>query len=228
MISRLSLTVAVLFLSTLTGEAHRTHGRFGYGRLPVFSPMPYFNFRPMPYGFGWPKSTVAKVTLVSGGDSGVTGELVLEQRHPWAAVLIQGRIHGLKKGMHGFHVHTDGKLGNDCKDAAGHFNPFMKDHGDPNANFYASTSSLDSHPSASERHVGDLGNIMTFADTYPTDVVIFDKIITLEKDSKKSIVGRSIVVHAGQDDLGRGGNEESTKTGNAGSRVACGVIELVN
>ena len=69
-----------------------------------------------------------KVDLVSGSeDEGkVTGKLVMVQRFPESGggVLITGRIDGLRAGRHGFHVHKKGELGNACKDAGGHFNPY--------------------------------------------------------------------------------------------------------
>lgn len=82
-------------------------------------------------------------------------------------------------------------------------------------------------PSSSERHVGDLGNIFTFSKNVPTEVLILDKIITMQEGKENNILGRAVVVHEGEDDLGMGGDEESLKTGNAGARVACGIITEV-
>ena len=66
--------------------------------------------------------------LVPGSedDGSVSGKLVMVQRFPESGggVLITGRIDGLKAGKHGFHVHMKGELGNKCKDAGGHFNPY--------------------------------------------------------------------------------------------------------
>ena len=71
--------------------------------------------------------------------------------------------------------------------------------------------------------MGDLGNFKTDGQGNAQGSVQ-DKLIKLI--GPESVLGRTIVVHAGTDDLGQGGNEESKKTGNAGGRPACGVIGI--
>lgn len=123
-----------------------------------------------------------------------------------------------------------GDLSAGCVSASSHFNPFGKTHG---------------APTDTERHVGDLGNIQSNSTGYA--VFSFeDKLLSL--NGPLSIIGRSVVVHAvsvflsfcaavrrsdgrlrsvkGTDDLGKGGDDESLKTGNAGGRAACGVIGM--
>ncbi|XP_050691072.1 superoxide dismutase [Cu-Zn]-like [Eriocheir sinensis] len=99
---------------------------------------------------------------------------------------------------------------------------------------YGSLSNTDGHrswqgqnerdhgsPQHLERHVGDLGNIL--ADEIGTaHVDILDPLITLEGPT--SVIGLAIVVDEREDDLGTGGHPSSLTTGNAGDRVACGVI----
>mmetsp|Transcript_17973 Transcript_17973/g.12909 ORF Transcript_17973/g.12909 Transcript_17973/m.12909 type:complete len:87 (+) Transcript_17973:347-607(+) len=75
------------------------------------------------------------------------------------------------------------------------------------------------------RHVGDLGNVESDADgngKYER----FDRLVQLY--GPFSVAGRSCVLHKGTDDLGRGNNPESLITGNAGARIACGVIGKCN
>lgn len=92
--------------------------------------------------------------------------------------------------------------------AGPHFNPFGKDHG---------------APTDAVRHAGDLGNIIA-DENGVAKFDIEDKQISLS--GNLSILGRTVVVHADVDDLGKGGHELSKTTGNAGGRLACGVIGI--
>lgn len=101
-----------------------------------------------------------------------------------------------------------GDLTKGCDTASSHFNPFKTTHGAP-------------ADGRSNRHVGDLGNIQSDGDGV-AEFSFSDSLLSI--NGPFSIVGRSVVLHKGTDDLGKGGDDESLKTGNAGGRAACGVI----
>merc|ERR1712038_976644 len=122
-----------------------------------------------------------------------------------------GSVNGLKPGRHGFHIHEVGSTADGCVAAGAHFNPRNSVHGGPGD---------------VQRHVGDLGNIHTPKRGLSTTVDVADDGITLFGDIE-GIVGRTVVIHEGEDDLGDGGTPGSLATGNAGSRVACGIVELL-
>lgn len=147
-----------------------------------------------------------KAVCVLKGDAGVGGAIHFVQTGD--TVHVSGSVTGLAPGQHGFHIHEFGDTTNGCVSAGAHFNPTKRTHG---------------APADEERHVGDLGNVLADADGKAT-VDITDRLISLS--GPNSIVGRSLVVHADVDDLGRGGHEFSKTTGNAGGRLACGVIGI--
>jgi Cu-Zn family superoxide dismutase len=109
--------------------------------------------------------------------------------------------------LHGFHVHEAGDLTDKCTSMCSHFNPYNTTHGCPGMQI---------------RHVGDLGNIRT-NNKGEAKYTFYDNIIKL-RGSKSNIIGRGLIIHADEDDCGKGGNAESLKTGNAGKRIACAVI----
>ena len=115
-------------------------------------------------------------------------------------------LYDLPSGLRGFHIHERGNLLDGCTSLCGHFNPYNKTHGGLNEK---------------DSHVGDLGNIMVKEDGTCNEI-IKSKLVKLR--GKANVLGRSIVIHEQEDDLGKGSNEESLKTGNAGRRIACGVI----
>eukprot|EP00092_Neocalanus_flemingeri_P033774 GFUD01036721.1.p1 GENE.GFUD01036721.1~~GFUD01036721.1.p1 ORF type:complete len:200 (+),score=40.96 GFUD01036721.1:32-631(+) len=180
-------------------------------QIGSYSPTGHINVPQNFYGTGLKR---AVVELVPGGESGVRGTLTLIQGPGHVRIL--GKISGLKPGPHGFHVHMNGDTGDNCKAAGGHFNPDMTEH---------------SAPTSAARHAGDLGNIITPPNYHVTGIQIVDEVITLGDGGERDVANRAIVVHAGEDDLGLGVGDKaegSKKTGNAGARVACGIIKLVN
>jgi len=116
-------------------------------------------------------------------------------------VRVEGEITGLAPGKHGFHVHEFGDCSApDASSAGGHFNPTNQPHGAPDS---------------SERHEGDMGNVE--ADSSGVAKVNYlDHVLSFV--GAKSLIGRAVIVHAKADDL------KSQPAGDAGARVACGVI----
>jgi len=147
------------------------------------------------------------VAVVKG--DGISGTITFSQTGgPTGQVKVRGKIEGLAPGLHGFHIHQLGDMTNGCKSMKGHFNPLQVSHG---------------APGDKSRHVGDLGNI----EADMSGVATIDMVDTwLSLNGINSILGRGVVIHAGRDDLGQGGDDGSLKTGNAGGRVACAVIGL--
>lgn len=150
---------------------------------------------------------MVKAVAVLRGDSTVKGTVLFEQASPSDEISISWEIEGNDAdSLRGFHIHQFGDNTNGCTSAGPHFNPFGKTHG---------------APEDENRHVGDLGNIKTDSNGLAKGTKT-DKSVTLFGEN--SILGRTVVVHGGQDDLGKGGHADSLKTGNAGGRPACGVI----
>ena len=105
-------------------------------------------------------------------------------------------------GRHGFHVHEKGDTPGNCVASGGHYNPNNENHGGPNSIV---------------RHAGDLGNIEAnsngLADIYieiPTGSSLF---------GQNTLIGRTLVIHANEDTF-----DPTTTSGNAGTRLACGII----
>lgn len=119
-------------------------------------------------------------------------------------VRIVASITGLEEGQHGFHVHENGDCSApDASSAGGHYAPDGSPHGAPT-------------DPAGQRHAGDMGNLEADASGNASYERV-DEVMTLS--GPNSIVGKAVIVHANADDL------ESQPSGDAGNRLACGVIQ---
>ncbi|MFU8785522.1 superoxide dismutase family protein [Aliidiomarina sp.] len=149
-----------------------------------------------------PDTSGAYVAMLHGteGNENIHGFVMFERDED--GVFVIAHAEGLPaNSVHGFHVHEFGDCSApDATSAGGHFNPHGRDHGGPDSE---------------ARHVGDLGNLRT-DDNGIAHLEMLDH--KLELSGPNSIIGKAVVVHAQEDDL------TSQPVGNAGARIACGVI----
>jgi Cu-Zn family superoxide dismutase len=120
-------------------------------------------------------------------------------------VKIVAELEGLKPGKHGFHIHEHGSCGGkEAAEAGSHYNPTHSEHGSPDR---------------STRHIGDLGNLIADENGHAHYERI-DRAIKLT--GPDSIIGRTVIVHADEDDL------VTQPAGASGAKISCGVIERVS
>lgn len=148
-----------------------------------------------------------RIAVANLKSENVTGTILFTETSE--GLHVTGGLTGLPVGHYGFHIHALGDIAS-CDDTGPHFNPDGTNHGGINHTV---------------RHVGDLGNVeFTGTNTVVAVIDVVDTVITLR--GRNSILGRALVLHGEKDDLGLGGNQASLETGNAGPRVACGVIGI--
>lgn len=121
-------------------------------------------------------------------------------------VKIEGTVKGLEPGEHAFHIHETGKCdAPDFKSAGGHYNPGNQPHGKHGGG----------------PHAGDMDNA-TAGDDGTAKISVVNSLVTLNAPANGTLFdadGSAIVFHAGPDDY------SSQPAGDAGPRVACGVIQ---
>ena len=114
------------------------------------------------------------------------------------------KLKGLPFGEHAVHIHQNPVCdAPDFKGAGGHFNPENKQHGTLNPMGH---------------HAGDLPQNVSVGENHMADVTLKVDYLTLAPGAPNSVVGHSIMVHEKADDM------KTDPTGNAGNRIACGVI----
>ena len=145
----------------------------------------------------------AQTVTLSGADNSEVGTAKLLQAPN--GVLVRLNLTKATPGTHAFHVHAVGKCeGPDFTSAGGHFNPTSKKHG---------------LLSKEGSHSGDLPNVVVPDGGMLTVETVIPHVTLKEGDQTLADAdGSALVLHAGADDY------TTDPTGNAGGRMACGVI----
>lgn len=141
--------------------------------------------------------------ILRGAEGEIVGVVTLTGG--MAGVQVTGDLAaGSDAGSHGFHIHESGEcVAPDFTSAGGHFNPAGVPH---------------ACPPTTPRHAGDFGNVTFVGGSGRVDAS--SDLITLAPGETNSVLGKAIILHAGEDDC------VTQPTGDAGGRLACGVVEM--
>lgn len=138
-------------------------------------------------------------------DAEIQGEVVITNCKQ--GVMLKAIFTKLPPGPHGFHIHKAGDLrGEGCMGLCEHYDLGRHVHGA-------------GPTSKKERHTGDLGNI-----SMPSKKSRVRKSYYVKGPSVADLLGRSLIVHEGEDDLGQGDHDDSKTTGHSGKRMGCAII----
>jgi Cu-Zn family superoxide dismutase len=157
-------------------------------------------------GFQGKRGSLASATLVDAAGETV-GRVWMREHRRLGGVQLFAVARGLPPGFHGFHIHTTGRCdAPDFTTAGGHFNPDGTDHG---------------------AHAGDLPSLLVMEDGTAKLATATDR---FSIDDLRDADGSAVMVHSGPDNFAnipsRYGtpDQETLATGDAGSRIACGVV----
>ena len=145
-----------------------------------------------------------EVAVATFNDSKVKGAVLFLQ--VGKSIQVEALCWEMPAGYHGFHIHEFGNLLEGCASLGAHWNPTGHNHGGPQS---------------SERHMGDFGNIQKNRLMRYTI-----RSATIYGKGKYSLIGRSVVIHEDEDDLGQGDKPDSKTTGGSGARIGCAIIGM--
>ena len=150
-------------------------------------------------------ATATAIFKGTAPDSKITGVVTLTEEK--GGLTVVAKVSNVPPGAHGFHVHAIGSCADMGKAAGGHFNPDKSPHG-----LYPMDGPM-------KAMAGDMGNIVVGADG-TGNFSVFMPGLTLN-NGKYAVNGLSVIVHEKKDDF-------SQPLGNAGGRIACGIIETAD